>query len=44
MIKGLSEYEKFKVMRPIIGPCQYDDLKMPVRVEFYSYRGAARYG
>ena len=30
MIKGLSEYEKFKVMRPIIGPCQYDDLKMPV--------------
>lgn len=30
MIKGLSEYEKFKVMRPIIGPCQYDALKMPV--------------
>ena len=30
MIKGLNDYEKFKVIRPIIGNCEYDNLKMPI--------------
>lgn len=30
MINGLSEYEKFKVIRPIIGDCQYDEYGMPI--------------
>lgn len=30
MIKGLSEYEKFKVIRPIIGGCDYDAYHMPI--------------
>lgn len=30
MIKGLTEYEKFKVLRPIIGDCNYDSFNMPV--------------
>lgn len=30
MIKGLSEYEKYKVIRPIIGECEYDEFSMPV--------------
>lgn len=30
MIKGLSEYEKLKVVRPIIGDCEYDKFKMPI--------------
>ena len=30
MIKGLTEYEKYKVLRPIIGECEYDDFNMPV--------------
>ncbi|MCR4682317.1 MAG: DUF4417 domain-containing protein [Clostridiales bacterium] len=30
MIKGLTDYEKLKVIRPIIGNCEYDDYKMPV--------------
>ena len=30
MLKGLSEYEKYKVIRPIIGSCEYDNQKMPI--------------
>ena len=30
MINGLSEYEKYKVIRPIIGECTYDKYDMPV--------------
>ena len=30
MVKGLSEYDKFKVVRPIIGDCEYDKYKMPI--------------
>ena len=30
MIKGLSEYEKYKVIRPIIGNCEYDKFGMPI--------------
>lgn len=30
MIKGLSEYEKYKVIRPIIGECEYDRFNMPI--------------
>jgi len=30
MIKGLSEEEKFKVIRPIIGKCDFDNYHMPV--------------
>lgn len=30
MIKGLTDYEKFKVIRPIIGECNYDCYKMPI--------------
>ena len=30
MIKGLSEYEKFKVIRPVIGGCNYDSYNMPI--------------
>lgn len=30
MIKGLTEYEKFKVIRPIIGDCNYDGFDMPI--------------
>lgn len=30
MIKGLSEEEKYKVIRPIIGECLYDDFQIPV--------------
>ncbi len=30
MIRGLSEYEKYKVIRPIIGDCDYDHYGMPV--------------
>lgn len=30
MIKGLSEQEKFNVIRPIIGPCDYDKYKIPI--------------
>lgn len=30
MINGLTEYEKFKVIRPIIGECRYDDFGMPI--------------
>ena len=29
MIHGLSEYEKYKVIRPIIGDCKYDKFGMP---------------
>ncbi|MBQ6004326.1 MAG: DUF4417 domain-containing protein [Clostridia bacterium] len=30
MIKGLTEYEKYKVVRPILGECKYDSFDMPV--------------
>ncbi len=30
MIKGLSEYDKYKVVRPIFGACEYDEFGMPV--------------
>lgn len=30
MIKGLSEYEKYKVIRPIIGECEYDQFSIPI--------------
>lgn len=30
MIRGLTELEKFKVIRPIIGECQYDAFDMPI--------------
>lgn len=30
MINGLTEMEKFKVIRPIIGNCEYDKYNMPV--------------
>lgn len=30
MIKGLTEYEKYKVIRPIIGPCEYDRFDIPI--------------
>lgn len=30
MIKGLTEYEKYKVIRPVIGDCTYDRYGMPV--------------
>lgn len=30
MINGLNDYEKLKVVRPIIGECQYDIFKMPI--------------
>ena len=30
MIKGLSEYEKYRVIRPVIGGCELDDQDMPV--------------
>lgn len=30
MIKGLSEFDKFKVVRPIIGDCTYDKFNMPI--------------
>ena len=30
MISGLSEYEKFKVLRPIIGGCEFDENGFPI--------------
>ena len=30
MINGLSEYEKYKVIRPVIGNCEYDRFDMPI--------------
>ena len=30
MIKGLTEYDKYKVVRPILGDCEYDAFEMPV--------------
>lgn len=30
MITGLSEYEKYKVLRPIIGDCDYDENGFPI--------------
>ena len=30
MIKGLSEYEKYRVIRPVIGGCELDDQDMPI--------------
>lgn len=30
MIKGLSEFDKYKVVRPIIGDCEYDSFHMPI--------------
>lgn len=30
MIKGLSEYEKYRVIRPVIGGCDLDNQDMPV--------------
>lgn len=30
MIKGLTEYEKYKIIRPIIGECKYDAYEIPV--------------
>ena len=30
MIKGLSEEDKYKVIRPIIGGCEYDDYGIPI--------------
>ncbi len=30
MIKGLTEYEKYKVVRPIFGDCKYDAYDMPI--------------
>lgn len=30
MIKGLSEYEKYRVVRPIIGNSNFDELGMPI--------------
>ncbi len=30
MIKGLNEYEKYKVVRPVFGDCEYDAFDMPV--------------
>ena len=30
MIKGLSDFEKFVVVRPIIGSCEYDIFDMPI--------------
>ena len=38
MIKGLTEFEKYKVIRPIIGDCDYDNYGMPIvrKTEFQS--------
>ena len=30
MIKGLTDFEKYKVIRPIIGDCEYDKYDFPV--------------
>ena len=30
MIKGISEYEKYKVIRPMIGGCDYDSFSIPI--------------
>lgn len=30
MIKGLSEYEKYRVIRPVIGGCEFDEYDMPI--------------
>ena len=30
MIKGLSEFEKYKVIRPIIGECEYNKFGFPI--------------
>lgn len=30
MITGLTEFEKYKVIRPIIGHCEYDKFDMPI--------------
>ena len=30
MIKGLTEYDKYKVVRPILGDCEYDAYEMPI--------------
>lgn len=30
MIKGISEYEKYKVIRPIIGGCSFDTYHIPI--------------
>ena len=30
MINGLSEYEKYKVIRPILNDWEYDEFHMPI--------------
>ncbi len=30
MINGLSDYDKYKVIRPIIGDCEYDEYNIPI--------------
>ena len=30
MIKGLADFEKYKVIRPVIGDCEYDKYGFPV--------------
>lgn len=30
MNKCLTEYEKFKIIRPIVGGCEYDTYKRPI--------------
>lgn len=30
MIKGLTEFEKYKVIRPVFGDCDYDAIHMPI--------------
>ena len=30
MIKGLTEIEKYRVIRPLIGSCDFDGYDMPV--------------
>ena len=37
MIKGLSEYEKYKVLRPVVGEHQLDENGFPIinKTEFH---------
>ena len=30
MNKGLTEYEKFKIIRPIVGGCEHDAYQRPI--------------
>ena len=35
MIKGLSEYEKYRVVRPVIGGCELDDQYMRLSAKLW---------